>query len=461
VCDHCNEHNPGVSPQQVDIPDFRIVGNEIERKFQHFLNATVRSGSFYQMNTHPLHFRDDHWVITQNGFACVGFAGCFLGYWFNFNEDFDAGIWDRIGPGIQHVFHESINTASHPGLREFVDEEDASEREFYGGNYYVSMVGTIADYINNGHLRFVRRVGNSIFYEFKWDPSVFNDFNVAGIGSHHVILYVKRGEGGENDPPSDDDTRNKVFRLAADYPVGGPTTWEEEGRKMRIRICPNGNSHHTRHRGPAVQSITLSPDAEETDMATINGWLRGQHVTLPMEIPNADHDWKHACGSIFVVWKLKNLESNGCAPSIPDSHSSIPANLPKRIENTAPGGVGDVPIPDLTDIRIMNQVDGTWRLVQGEFFVRGRENIKIIIESTGVDNNTPITIEVFDYNGDEKLSLGEFQTQGNTTEIVAELENYIVPNSPNNQIYLQASIYNQELSIQSDFIYYEAGEPIE
>ena len=46
---------------------FRILG--IEQKFQHFLNATVRSGSFYKENTHPLRFRDDHWVITQNGYG--------------------------------------------------------------------------------------------------------------------------------------------------------------------------------------------------------------------------------------------------------------------------------------------------------------------------------------------------------------------------------------------------------
>ena len=444
-----------VEPEEIEVPDFQIPG--IEQKFQHFLNATVRSNSFYQMNTRPLHFRNNHWVIVQNGYGCVGFAGCFLGYWFNFNELFDSGIWDRIGPGIQHVFDESINTESHPGLREFV-EDGASEQSFYGGNYYVSRIGTIADYINDGSLRFVRRVGHSIFYDFKWDPGIFNDFNVLGIGGHHVILYIKRGEGGENDPPNENDSHNQIWRLAADFPRGGPTTWEEEERKIRIRICPI-NAYHNNHGGPTIQSITLSPDAEETNMTTINGWLRNKHVTLPMEIPRPPpHHWKQACSSIIAIWKLKDLRQDGRAPTIPGSSSPIPTNLPRRIENTAPGGVGNVPIPNLTNIRIMKQVDGSWEQVQGEIPVRSADNVKLIIESTGVDTGTPITIEIFDYHDNEKLPFGEGETQGISTEIVAELLNFIVPNPPNNQIYFLASIYDQELFIESDWIYY-LGNP--
>lgn len=190
-------------------------------------------------------------------------------------------------------------------------------------------------------------------------------------------------------------------------------------------------------------------------MTTINGWLRNKHVTLPMEIPGPPpHHWKHACASIIAIWKLKDLRQDGRAPTIPGSSSPIPTNLPRRIENTAPGGVGNVPIPSLTDIRVMKQADGDWEPVQGETPVRSGDNVKLIIESTGVDTGTPITIEIFDYDGYEKLPFGEGETTGNTTEIEAELLNFIVPNPPNNQIYFLASIYDQELFIESDWIHY-------
>lgn len=438
----------------------------IEQKFQHFLNATVRAGSLYGAcngaeNGTWGRAGEGHWVVRrrpQIRFGCVCLATSFIVYWYNYNGNYRKGWAAGIGENIHDVFSETIaqhratigrtTYSDFRGFQELV--QDGSVQGFYHGSYYVSRIGEMVDFINSGALLFTKKVGNR--YHFKWNPSTFNDFNVLGIGSHHVIIYVKRGSGGENDIPGEENTPHQIWRLAADSPDGKKTTWREE--EVQVRICPRSDLHR-RHTATTVENIFLSHDSQETDAETVLGWLGGKHVTLPTEVPSERVKWLSACESITAIWKLKDLRPNAQVISLEGyaDGDALLDNPSQRIEIVAQSGASfEVSLPELTGITVMKRVGGLWETVQADGTLSAGDQVKLVIDSTGVEAGTQVSIGIFDVDLDEKLpERGEIQ--GNSTEIEFELLGFIVPASPDNKFFFRAWIYDIDFNVESGWIY--------
>lgn len=449
----------------------------IEQKFQHFLNATVRAGSVYSdcagyaAGTWAWH-DEGHWIIRRRPriqFGCVCLASSFLAYWYNYNADSEPSWHLSVSRGIQYSFNETL--ASHNanisnrdyenlcGYKEFV--EDGSQLDFYNGNYYATRIGSMADFINDGTLQFFRRGGGNFY--FKWNPDRFARFNVLAIGSHHVILHVKRGSEGENSYPTNENTPHQIWRFAADMPVNGPTVWREE--EVGLKICPDYNSgqahdrytnnqYHTSHGANAIERYEVHPDCTVTNFDPVNEALLTKHVTLSSELPKEDKRWLQGCNSIIVIWKLKDLRANGKAPEVSGVSSSIINNPSKRIVFENPRREHtDVAIPRLTDIQVSKLENGVCVNVSDSNPLRPGDRLHLIISSSGVEASTRISVSVFDTSGDEKLP-HDVEITGDTTETDIDLQSIIVPNPPDNYICFRAWIYDIDIGVESVWLPY-------
>jgi hypothetical protein len=451
--------------------------NSVEQKFQHFLNSTVRAGSIWGGTggrSGTWTWDSDHWIVRRQPnilFGCVGLVTSFLAYWFNYNEEYFEGWSNSILYGIHQVFNEELN--SHDvflhdnrrhrdipcidirGYREFI--HDPVERNFYFDNYIVSIIGNVADFINNGMLLLTRISDGNYF--FKWNPINFQNFNVMCLGSHHVYLYIKRGNGGENDPPTEDNTPHQLWRLAADYPIGSPTTWREE--EIRIRICPGDHAIHTRHRGTRVQNVNVYPDSQITQASA--EYLHNRYVTNPNEIPTPEKRWKEACNSIIAIWKLSDLRDNAQAPIVSEDPHLTPflENTSRRIEIIS-GPSSTRAIPNLTSFQIMKEIDEEWQIIEYGGEVNSGNIIKFIIESTGLIASTQLNIELVGIHSlhyrnsfPEIFDVIQEEVTGNRIEIEYQLLNISAPFVPEN-IYFIAWIYEFEFNIQSPVLNYLA-----
>lgn len=463
--------------------------SSIEIKFQHFLSATVRNHSTYRLGATHWDFENDNWIIRENQYGCVCFAATFLVYWYNYNEEFCNSLEYAVSKGIQYAFNETIDShdkmirpdemtwvtqedgtsirVPHPwriretqlrGFKEFADE--GSDRSFWiyaperwrgVSQHFVSFVGTVADFINQGRLLFLRKQGGR--YRFVWDPSFLNNFNVVGEASHHVILYVKRGSGGGNDFPSNNNRPHQIWRLGADVnsSTGGRTTWREEEISV-VRCGISGHAHSgSNFENSIVTNVHLSPDV--TPSGQTNSWieeLTNSYVTTQNE------SGRNGCLSRFAVWKLKDLARDATAPNItgPNSSDVLLSNSTRTVIDRSSSASGAITIPHLESIEILKQVDGSWEPLAPESSLSSGDIIKVVIQSDSVENGTPIIIEIYDSHDDAKIPL-EGEISGNTTELEFEMPSFIVPNQPNNQIIFQASVFDSEhVPVRSDFIDY-------
>lgn len=444
----------------------------IEQKFQHFLNATVRAGSVYGgcggENGTWAWDAAGHWVVRRQPhitFGCSCFAAAFLTYWYNYNGAYHPG-WDLGVWQINHAFDQSIERhdvdiphrrryTGLRGFREFV--VDASRQPFYGGNFMVSRVSPVAAYINDGWLLLSRKAGGN--YYFKWHPDVLGDFNVVGVGGHHVIMYVKRGSGGENDPPEDGNRPHQVWRLAADGTPGSlqATTWREE--ELQVVLCPAGHRHtlpHNRHRSGVLMPPSPTVALSERSLAAepdLRG-LQGQRVTL-----YGERD-RHACGSMLAIWKLMDLRPHTRAPLIETyaGGDDFLNNPTRPIQHQTPGrGSTAVDVPHLTQMTMMIHTGGRWEAVREGTTVHAGDRVQAIIESVGVDAGTPVMIEVFDTATREPKIPFSGEIQGDRTEIEFELMSYIVGDPPDNQLFFEAWIYEPAFNVASDPVAYVAS----
>jgi hypothetical protein len=448
----------------------------IEQKFQHFLNATVRAGSVYggcggyARGTWSWDQEGEHWIVRRRPripFSCSPLAASFMAFWFNYNADSERG-WTIAGDRIQFAFNESVarhNAVIHRierqnlcGYKEFV--EDGSQQDFYGGNFFVSRIGTIADFINDGTLLFLRRRGGNFF--FKWNPDRFSRFNVLAIGSHHVIMYIKRGNEGANSYPTDRNIPHQIWRFAADSPENRPTTWREE--EIRVIICPTyererpldrylNNQYHKSHRASTVHQYTIHQDCQDTNFDSINNALLTKNVTFRSELPHQEQRWLAGCDSIIAIWKLKDLRSNGKAPEIPGI-SDIINNPSKRIVFVNPRREStDVEIPRLTGIQV-SKLQGEGRVpITEDNPLHADDILEFAITSIGVASFTRICISVFDMHGFEKLPY-EIEITGNNNLTQIRLLGIVVPNPPDNYIFFRAWIYEVDINVETELFPY-------
>ncbi len=437
----------------------------IEQKFQHFLNATKRAGSVYggcagRGGTWAWD-EEGHWIVRrrpQIQFGCSCLAASFLSFWYNYNEDYfyawHLGTY-RIDYALDHsvVPHDVVIPAHRAytglrGFREFV--EDGTETGYFDGDFYLTRAGTMADFINTGALLFVRRAGQ--YYHFKWDPDIFNDFNVVAFGGHHAGLYIKRGSGGEHEPPERGNRPHQIWRLAADGSSGTPTTWRPE--ELRVRICPINTlhpRHFTRASGRPVNTIVRRVHLYDAETTALPQELLNKHVTLPEEMPSVGKPRKHACASVTAFWKLKDLRPHALAPVLEtyEVGDDFLNNPPRAIEHQTTTGSGtDVAIPSLNSMVIMKQVEGQWEVVQRDGIVRAGETLRAVIDSTGVVADTAVTIEVYDTNDDRKIPY-DGVIEGDCTQVEFELLNFIVPGAPDNKIIFTAWIYERDFYVEA------------
>lgn len=496
----------------------------VEQKFQHFLNATVRAGSVYggcgayEAGTWSWDEEEEHWIVRrqpQIRFGCVGLGASFLAYWFNYNAESERGWYMSVNKNLHHTFHETAERhtvtvggdefADVRGYREFVEE--GQDQDLWGSPTRLTRAARVGDYINDGWLQFVERRGGSRYY-FKWDPDRFANYNILGIGSHHVYMYIKRGCGGESDPPTSQNRPHQIWRFAADGSTGTPTTWREElvevrmcpepcpepwnarahpsvvSSRMRARadcppICPGGGGcghvcplgggqrcrrranryacspWHREHGDAAITSVTLHPEAE-TSQANADEWLLDAHVTIPYEVPSRFKRWRQACEALIALWKLKDLRPDGRAPEVDGVGDGL-LDFPSRpIRFWRPGrGDSAVPVPRVTAILVQKEVAGSWRDVGPGDTLRAGDAIRLRVDTDGVEDDTAVTVAVIDTRNDEKIPFSGTVT-ANRAIIEEELMSYIVPSPPDNQIAFVAWVYDREIDVSTDWIDYES-----
>jgi hypothetical protein len=496
--------------------------NCVEQKFQHFLNATVRAGSVYggcgsyAAGTWSWDAEEEHWIVRRQPriqFGCVGLGASFLAYWFNYNAESERGWYMSVNKNLHHTFHESA--ARHDvtlrgteftglrGYREFVAEGE--DRELWGSPTHITRAACVGEFINDGWLQFTQRRGGVRYY-FKWDPDRFADYNILGIGSHHVYMYIKRGCGGENDPPTDRNRPHQIWRLAADGSTGQPTTWREEEVEVRLcpepcsapwsahahpdvvsaalrarpdcppicpgrggcgHICPlpaaqrcrrSGNRYacspwHATHGDAALTSIARHPSCD-TSQEDVDGWLLRQHVTIPYEVPSRMKRWRQACEALIALWKLRDLRPDGRPPEVGGVNDGLLDYPSRPIRFWRPGrGDSDVAIPRVTAILVQRQENGSWRDLAPEGSLRAGDALRLQIDTTGVADGAALTVSVVDASGDEKIPFTG-QVTANRAVIEEELMSFIVPNAPHHQIAFVAWVFDSEISLSTDWIDY-------
>ncbi|MCB9717956.1 MAG: hypothetical protein H6712_29170 [Myxococcales bacterium] len=433
------------------------LGITTEQKFQHFLAATVRNGSTYRLGGRVWDYDNDTWVVTDNRYGCVGFATLFLVYWLNFNEDYRAAWSFAVANGMTYGFDESaaLHDLSHGeltargvrGFREFVADGRsesvwilARERSRGITEHWLSFVDTVAGFIDDGRLRLVEKRGAR--YYFRWKPEIFADFNVVAEASHHVILYVKRGSGGENDPPTRGNTPHRIFRFGADLNsrAGGRTTWREE--EIAVEPCTAHGAHGPSHSAGTVHSVTLAPGVARDERT--ERWIReleGHAITRPAE------QSRNGCLSKYVVWKLRDLRPNGRVPALTGALASDPLMTRPARRVVSRANHEPFAVPQLLRITVSAQVGGQWTPVAaGSTTLRSGMQIRLGIESSNVPAGTPLTIRTLDRSGTHEADVIELATEGDSTTTDFAL----APVSPGATIAFEAAVLEGQLRIASE-----------